>query len=48
MTLDALKRVTPPFNYGAKLVCELAPAKLKYLRKLHLAAVHSKGVGGGT
>ena len=44
VALEALKRVAPPFRYDAKLVCELEPAKLKYLRKLHPTAHHSKGV----
>ena len=31
---EALKRVAPPFRYDVALVCELEPAKLKYLRKV--------------
>ena len=44
VALEALKRVAPPFRYDVKLVCELEPAKLKYLRKLHPTAHHSKDV----
>ena len=44
VALEALKRVAPPFRYDVKLVCELEPAKLKYLRKLHPTAHHAKDV----
>ena len=44
VALEALKRVAPPFRYDVTLVCELEPAKLKYLRKLHPTAHHSKDV----
>ena len=46
VALEALKRAAPPFRYGVKLVCELEPAKLKYLRKLHPTAHHAKDVRG--
>ena len=40
VALEALKEVVPPFRNDVKLVSELEPAKLKYLRKLHPTAHH--------
>ena len=46
VALEALKRVAPPFRYDVKLLCELKPTKLKFLRKLHPAAHLAKDVRG--
>ncbi len=44
LALEAIRRVHPQFNYDVKLVCESAPAKLKFLRAKHPGAVHVEDI----